>query len=308
MKAAYLVAHGGVDMFRYGDLPDPVPGPDDVLVDIHAASVNAADWKVRINAYGSKLDFPYVLGRDFSGVVSAVGANVSDLAVGDEVFGVCPAGQEGTYCEKIAIKAAITAKKPAHMSHVDAAALALIGLTAIVTIDESLKLQKGEKILIHGGAGGVAGFALQYAKHIGAHVVTTASARNADYVRSLGADEVIDYNTTRFEDLLSDADIVVDGMAGEIRERSWKTLKPGGILIALTGAPPNDATAAERGIRQKTMLVHPDAAQLTKIAEMVDAGKIRVIVDAVVPLAEAARAHQMSETGHSRGKIVLQVV
>src|SRR5262249_39363641 len=157
--------------------------------DIVAASVNGADWKVRVGDY-KQSKFPYVLGRDFSGVISAVGAGVEDLRLGDAVFGVCEAGQEGAYAEKIAVKAAIVAKKPS--------ALALTGLTALSAIEDTLKLKRGETILIQGGAGGVAGFAIQLAKHIGAHVITTASAANRDYVRGLGADDVIDYNAQDF--------------------------------------------------------------------------------------------------------------
>ena len=197
MKAAFIERFGGPDVFQYGELPDPVAGPGEVVVDIVAASVNAADWKVRLGEY-KHTKFPLIPGRDFSGVVSAVGEGVTDIAVGDAVFGVCEAGQEGTYAEKIAVKAAIVAKKPSGLSHVNAAALALTGLTAMSAIEDTLKLQRGETILIQGGAGGVAGFAIQLAKHIGARVVTTASAANHAYVRGLGADEVIDYNALRF--------------------------------------------------------------------------------------------------------------
>src|ERR1700680_3243371 len=194
MKAVLLTAHGGPEMLRYGDAPDPTAGPGDVVVDIHAASVNAADYKVRLGSYDSKMTFPYILGRDFSGIVSARGAGVTDLAVGDAVFGVCDAGIEGAYAEKIAIKAAIVAKKPAKLGHAEAAAMALTSLTAIWALEDTAELKRGETILIQGGAGGVAGFAIQLAKHIGARVVTTASASNHDYVRVLGASRAIDYN------------------------------------------------------------------------------------------------------------------
>ena len=194
MKAAYIERHGGPEVLKCGDMPDPVAKPGEVVVDIVAASVNGADWKVRDGKSGQIAHFPYILGRDFSGVVSAVGDGVSDLRAGDEVFAVCDAGQEGAYAEKIAIKSAIVAKKPAGLSHLDAAALALTGLTAICTIEDTLKLKAGETILIQGGAGGVAAFAIQLAKHLGARVITTASASNHDYLRSIGADEIIDYN------------------------------------------------------------------------------------------------------------------
>ena len=160
MKAAFISQHGGPEVLKYGDLPDPVAGPGEVVVDVFVASVNAADWKSRSGSYG-EMKFPYVLGRDFSGVVSAVGPAVDDLRIGDEVFAVCETGHEGAYAEKISIKAAIVAKKPASLSHVETAAVALTGLTALSAIEDTLKLKRGETILIQGGAGGVAGFAIQ---------------------------------------------------------------------------------------------------------------------------------------------------
>ena len=187
MKAVLLTGHGGPEMLRYGDAPDPVAQPSEVVVDVYAASVNAADYKVRLGSYDSKLKFPYILGRDFSGVVTARGTAVTDLAVGDAVFGVCDAGIEGCYAEKVAIKAAIIAKKPDLLTHAQAAAMALTSLTAIWALEDTARLKSGETVLIQGGAGGVAGFAIQLAKHIGATVITTASARNHDYVKKLEA-------------------------------------------------------------------------------------------------------------------------
>src|ERR1700756_1800624 len=227
MKAAFIERHGGPEVLKYGELPDPIAAPGEVVIDIVAASVNGADWKVRVGDY-KQAKFPYVLGRDFSGVISAVGEGVQDLRVGDAVFGVCEAGQEGAYAEKIAVKAAIVAKKPAALSHVDAAALALTGITALSAIEDTLKLKQGETILIQGGAGGVAGFAIQLAKHIGARVITTTSAQNLDYVRGLGADEVIDYNARDFTKVASNCDAVFDTVGGEVAQKSFAVLKSGG--------------------------------------------------------------------------------
>src|SRR5262249_52558901 len=182
MKAAFIERYGGPAELRYGDVPDPVAGPGEVVIDVQAASINAADWKVRAGQY-QQAKFPLILGRDFSGVISAAGDGVTDLKVGDAVFGVCEAGQEGAYAGKIAGKGASVAGKPDTVSHVNAAALALTGLTALSALEDTLKLKPGETILIQGGAGGVAGFAIQLAKHIGARVITTASAANHDYVR-----------------------------------------------------------------------------------------------------------------------------
>src|SRR5437667_7120635 len=197
MKAVFIEHYGDSEVLEYGDLPDPVAAPGEVVIDVVAASVNAADWKVRAGQYAQS-KFPLVLGRDFSGVVSTVGNGVEGLKIGDSVFGVCEAGQEGAYAEKIAVKAAIIAKKPDGLSHVNAAALALTGLTAMSAVEDTLKLQPGETILIQGGAGGVASFAIQLAKHICARVITTASEAKHDNVRGLRADEIIDYNARDF--------------------------------------------------------------------------------------------------------------
>ena len=305
MKAAFIERYGGPEVFQYGDLPDPVAGPGEIVVDIVAASINAADWKVRLGDY-KHTKFPLIPGRDFSGVISAVGEGVDDLAVGDAVFGVCAAGQEGAYAEKIAVKAAIIAKKPDDLSHVDAAALALIGLTAQSAIEETLKLQRGEKILIQGGAGGVASFAIQLAKHIGAYVVTTASAANHDYVRSLGADEVIDYNARDFTQAVSGCDAVFDTVGGDVALRSFAVLKPGGRAAFVASGL--QAPKPERG--DVTSLRPPVARArrpLERIVELVRAGAVRVPEIKLYRLSEAADAHRLSESRHFRGKLVFQV-
>jgi NADPH:quinone reductase-like Zn-dependent oxidoreductase len=305
MKAAFIERYGGPDVFRYGDLPDPVAGPGEVVVDIVAASINAADWKVRLGDY-KHTKFPLIPGRDFSGVVSAVGDGVEDIAVGDAVFGVCAAGQEGAYAEKIAVKAAIVAKKPDDLSHVDAAALALIGLTAQSAIEETLKLQRGEKILIQGGAGGVASFAIQLAKHIGAHVVTTASAANHDYVRGLGAAEVIDYNARDFTQAVSGCDAVFDTVGGDVALRSFAVLKPGGRAAFVASG-----LQAPKSERSDVMSLRPPVARarrpLERIVELVRAGAVRVPEIKFYRLSEAADAHRLSESRHFRGKLVFQV-
>ncbi len=216
MKASYFEKNGGPEVLKYGEQPDPVAGPGQVVVDIHAAAVNGADWKVRAGTYGPMEKFPYILGRDFSGVVSAVGEGVTDLKVGDEVFGVCDVGQEGTYAEKIAMKASIVARKPKKISHEETAALALTGLTAMVSIEDTIKLKPGETILIQGGAGGVASVAIQLAKNIGAKVISTTSTGNVDYVKSLGADQVVDYKKEDFTKVVSNVDAVFDTVGGGV--------------------------------------------------------------------------------------------
>ncbi len=306
MKAALIEKNGGPEVLIYGEAPDPVAGPDEVVVDIHAASVNAADWQVRANQYGSNLEFPYILGRDFSGVVSAVGAEVADLKTGDAVFGVCDVGQEGAYAEKIAIKAAIISRKPDSVSHVEAAALALIGLTALVSVEDTLKLKAGETILIQGGAGGVAGFAVQLAKHIGARVLTTASPANHDYLRDLGADEIIDYNAHDFTKVASDCDAVFDTVGGDVAQQSFAVLTSGGRAAFIASGPtaPEPPRDDVQSLRPN---VSRDRAHLERIIELVEAGAVRVPEITRYPLSDAAAAHRVSEARHLRGKLVFDV-
>jgi NADPH:quinone reductase-like Zn-dependent oxidoreductase len=306
MKAVLLTAHGGPEMLRYGDAPDPVAGPGEVVVDIHAASVNAADYKVRLGSYDSKMTFPYILGRDFSGVVAARGPGVSDLAVGDAVFGVCDAGIEGAYAEKIAIKAAIIAKKPERLDHAEAAAMALTSLTAIWALEDTARLKAGETILIQGGAGGVAGFAIQLAKHIGATVVTTASARNHDYVRSLGADRVIDYNSEDFATSLSRCDVVFDTVGGEVQVKSYGVLKPGGRLVFIAAAPAG-FTPARKDVEVLRPRVARDRAHLERMKDLLEEGAVWPPAITRYKLADAAEAHRVSESRHLQGKLVLIV-
>jgi len=305
MKAAFIERYGGPDLLKYGDLPDPDAGSGEVVIDVHAASVNAADWKVRAGQY-AQATFPLILGRDFSGVISTVGSGVADLKRGDAVFGVCESGQEGAYAEKIAVKAPIVAKKPDSLSHVNAAALALTGLTALSAIEDTLRLKPGETILIQGGAGGVAGFAIQLAKHIGARVITTASAANHDYVRGLGADEIIDYKATDFTRVVTDCDAVFDTVGGEVAQRSFLALKPGGrAAFIASGAqapkPPRDDVTSLRPP------VGRARRHLERIVELLQAGAVKPPEIKLYRLSQAADAHRLSESRHFRGKLVFQV-
>ena len=306
MKAALIEKNGGPEGLIYGDAPDPVAGPGEVVVDIHAASVNAADWKVRVDGDGKALPFPYILGRDFSGLVSALGDGVTDFAIGDAVFGVCDVGQEGAYAEKIAMKAAIIARKPDALSHMEAVSLALTGLTATVSIEDTLKLQAGETILIQGGAGGVAGFAIQLAKHLGAHVITTASAANHDYMRQLGADEIIDYNTQDFTKTVSNCDAVFETVGGDVSMQSYAVLKAGGraAFIASGGTAPVPPRDDVQGLRPA---VGRDREHLERVAELVALGAVQIPPITEYPLSEAAAAHRVSEARHLRGKLIFKV-
>ena len=305
MKAVYIEQFGGPEVVKYGDLPDPSAAAGQIVVDAFAASVNGADWKVRAGHYGQP-KFPLVLGRDFSGVVSAVGEGVADLRIGDEVFGVLEAGREGAYAEKIAIGASIVAKKPGGLSHVDAAALALTGLTALCSVEDSLKLKSGETILIQGGAGGVASFAIQLAKHLGARVITTASAANLAYLRDIGADQVIDYNATDFTKIVSNCDAVFDTVGGDVATRSFGVLKPGGraAFIASGAKAPTPDRSDVTALRPA---VGRDRPHLERIAALYQAGVIRSPEVTLYKLSEAVEALRVSEARHFRGKLVFKV-
>lgn len=304
MKAAFIEKFGTPDVVKVGDLPDPAPGPGQVLVETAAASVNGADWKVAAGDY-KQATFPVILGRDFSGTVRAVGSGVSDLKPGDEVFGVLETGRDGTYCEKIAIGANVVAKKPAALSHVDAAAMALIGLTALCAVEESLKLKKGETILVQGGAGGVAGFAIQLAKHIGARVISTASAGNLAYVKSLGADQVIDYNVQDFTKVVSNVDAVFDTVGGDVATRSFAVLKPGGraAFIASGAQAPKPERTDVQSLRPA---VPRTRAHMERVAELYGKGAVKPPPVTLYKLADAAKAVQVSAARHLKGKLVFK--
>jgi len=306
MKAAYFARQGGPEVMQYGDLPDPVAKAGELLVDVHAASVNGADWKVRSGQYAPIATLPHIPGRDFSGVVRATGEGVRDWKPGDAVFGVCDVGREGAYAEELAIHASIVARKPADLSHVECAAVALIGLTALVSLEDTLRLEARETILVQGGAGGVASFAIQLAKHIGARVITTASAANHDYVRRLGADQVIDYRTQDLTQVVSGCDAVFDTVGGDVAKRSFEVLRPGGraAFIASGNAAPRSPRADVTSLRPD---VRRDRAHLERIVALIANGAVRLPEVAIYGLEQAAEAHRVSEGRHLRGKLVFKV-
>ena len=303
MKAVYIERCGGPEVLIYGDMPDPVPAADDVLIDIAAASVNATDWKARASGY-AKIPFPHIMGRDLSGTVSSVGKDIENFKVGDEVFAVCMRYEDGGYAEKNAVKASMVGKKPASVSHVEAAALALTGLTAVCSLEETLQLKRDEKILIQGGAGGVASVAIQFAKYLGAHVITTASAVNHDYVRALGADEVIDYNAVDFTTVVKDVDAALDTIGGAVAERTLDVLRSGGRAAFLDGPAP---TPRRSGIVSVKPLVKRATKFMNRVAELIDAGAFRPPEVRVFSLAQARLTHELIEARHVRGKLVFKV-
>ncbi|MGW1186412.1 NADP-dependent oxidoreductase [Streptomyces sp. NPDC002559] len=309
MRAIGQDTHGAPEVLKEVVLPRPVPGPGQVLVAVRAAGVNPTDWKHR--AAGLFLDrLPLVLGWDVSGVVEAVGFGVTLFEPGDEVFGMLPYPHGvGSHAEYVTGPARAFARKPAGIDHVRAGALPLAALTAHQALVDTADVRPGQRVLVHAAAGGVGHLAVQIAKSRGAYVIGTASAPKHDLVRSLGADEVVDYRTTDFRDAVRDVDVVLDPLSGDTRARSLDVLRPGGVLVSLLpGTDPDEAArAAARGVRVRTLLVEADHAGMNAVADLVAAGSLRPHVEAVFPLADAARAHALGETGRTTGKIVLTV-
>ena len=247
MKALQFHQYGGPEVVTLADIPAPQPAPSEVLVAIAAASINPIDWKMRAGLVREYFDvaLPHVLGRDFSGVVRAVGEEVRGIAVGDEVFGVADAMRQGTHAEAIAVDAGLLAGKPDALNHDSAAALGATGMTLIAAFEEAASIKRGDKVLIHGGAGGLGHLAVQYAKHRGAQVITTAGEANHDFVRKLGADQVIDYAACDFAEAVSGCDLVFDTIGGEVHKRSLAVVKPGGVLVYVTAQPNPPYTVRE---------------------------------------------------------------
>jgi NADPH:quinone reductase-like Zn-dependent oxidoreductase len=309
MKAVCIYSYGGPQALVYEDAPCPHPGDGEVLVRVHAAGINPVDWKIREGQLKEMLHhtLPLVLGWDASGVVEALGAGASRLKVGDEVFSRPDISRDGAYAEFIVIRESEVALKPRSIDHIHAAALPLAGLTAWQTLFTAGGLAAGQRVLIHGAAGGVGSLAVQLAKWKGALVIGTASGSNHAFLRELGVDQAVDYQTVRFEDAVEPVDLVLDTMGGDVQERSWKVLKRGGILVSIV-SPPSKDTAASRGVRQAFVFTEPNAGQLAEISKLADAEKLKAIVETVLPLSDATRGQQLSERGHTRGKIVLRVV
>jgi NADPH:quinone reductase-like Zn-dependent oxidoreductase len=309
MKAVRIHEYGGNEVLKYEDAPRPEAGPGEVLIRVHAASVNPVDWKIRAGYLKQMLNYkmPVILGWDVSGVVEVVGPGVTRLKKGDEVYSRPDMSRDGTYAEYIVVKESEVALKPKSIDHVTAAAIPLAALTAYQSLYDAAKISAGQTVLIHGAAGGVGTFAVQLAKLRGARVIATASKKNHEFLRSLGADEVIDYNTTKFEDVVRDVDVVLDTITGETMERSWPVLKKGGILVSIL-EPPKPEKAAAHGVRCHHTFVQANAEELAELAKLVDAGKLKVIVEKVFPITEVRAAHESNATGHTRGKIVLRVV
>jgi len=312
MRAISQDIYGTPEVLQEVLLPKPVPGFSEILVAVHAAGINPTDWKNRAHA-GSVARLPLVLGWDVSGVVAAVGVGVTLFKPGDEVFGMLPyPGGVGSHAEYVTGPARAFAHKPAGVDHVQAGALPLAALTAYQALVDTADVRPGQRVLIHAAAGGVGHLAVQIAKSRGAYAIGTASAAKHDFVRSLGADEVIDYRSVDFTEAVSDVDVVLDPLSVDTgaRARSVAVLRPGGTLVSILPVPVGAdelATIAERGVRYRSMLVEADHAGMQAIADLVETGALRAHIEATFPLAEAAKAHALGETGRTAGKIVLTV-
>jgi len=306
-KAVRIHQFGNAEVLTYEDAPIPVIAADEVLVKIHASSINPVDWKVREGYLKDFIPhtFPLILGWDFAGEIVALGADVKNWQVGAAVYARPDIARDGAYAEYIAVRANEIAAKPSSINWQEAAAVPLVALTAWQSLYEGANIQAGERVLIHAGAGGVGTFAIQLAKLRGAHVITTTSTANIALVKALGADEVIDYTQTDFS-ALRDIDVVFDTMGGDIQDQSWQTLKRGGRLVSIISQPSEQA-ATQAGVTPLFCFVQPSAQQLTSLAELIDAGKIKVTIDSVFALKDIAAAHAKSATGRARGKIVIQV-
>ncbi|MFF6772359.1 NADP-dependent oxidoreductase [Streptomyces sp. NPDC012637] len=306
MRAMVVERWGGPETLVEREVERPEPGLNEVLVRVHAAGVNPVDWKTRASGALITWGEVPVVGWDVSGTVKAVGPGVGVFRPGDEVFGMPHfPRQAGGYAEYVVAPARHFAPKPASLTHVEAAALPLAALTAWQALVDAADVRPGERVLVHAAAGGVGHFAVQVAKARGAYVIGTASAAKHDLVRDLGADEVIDYREARFEEAVSDVDVVLDGLGGETAERSLQVLRDGGRLITLPG--PDDVPEARDGVRAAWVLVEPDHLGLRELAALVERGELRPVVETVLPLAEASKAHEIGERGRTTGKIVLTV-
>jgi NADPH:quinone reductase-like Zn-dependent oxidoreductase len=299
MQAVLIRETGGPDVLHYEEAERPEPGDGQVLIRVHAASVNPTDWKSRRGLSETRL--PAVLGKDVSGAVEF--SRADGFAEGGDVFGYVPGGG---YAEFAIASADTIAKKPAALSHAQAAALPVAGMTAWQALFDRGRLQRGQTALIAGAAGGVGHLAVQFAKIAGARVIGTGSSHNRDFVLGLGADEYVDYTERDVSEAVSGVDVAFDAVGGETTQSLVPTLREGGVLVTIANAPPEEAARA-RGARAEVLVMSPSSEQLARIAELVASGEVGVEISELLPLTDVQRAHELSESGHTRGKLVLTV-
>ena len=310
MKAVRIQKYGGPDVLVYEDAPRPVAGDGEVLIRVHATSVNPFDCAARAGYMAGWFNyaFPLILGLDVAGVVEQVGVGVTNFGLGEAVYGRANAGRNGAYAEYITLKADEAVAKPQSIDYLHAAAIPHVLLTAWAALIDIGNVSAGQTVLIHGAAGGVGHIAVQLAKWRGARVIGTASAGNLAFLRELGVDEAIDYTAAPFESVVSGVDVALDTVGGDTYDRSFGVLKPGGLLLS-TVQQPTEEKATARGVRQSfVMAMQAGQVALTEVAALVDAGLIKPAVSTVLPLQDARRAHELVEGKHTRGKVVLAVV
>lgn len=307
MNAVRIDGFGGPEVMRLQEIPLPTPQQGEVLLKVRAASVNPVDYKIRSGKYppvqADKL--PYVLGRDVCGDVESRGPGASAFAEGDALYALLGIDRGG-YAQYVVVKESEACRKPTSIDSVAAAAVPLAGLTAWQGLFRYGGLKAKQRVLIHGGAGGLGHLAIQFAKAKGAYVIATAGAESIDFVRQMGADVVIDYKKTRFEDEVHDMDMVFDVIGGETQDRSWSTLKKGGILVSTLGPPPQEKATAH-GVRAAGYRAEPSGSELAEIGGLIDAGKVKPMVSRTFALKDAAAAQQFLEKEHPQGKVVLTV-
>jgi NADPH:quinone reductase-like Zn-dependent oxidoreductase len=308
MKAIIINAYGNEDVLNYVDVDRPEPKADEVLVKVHCSAINPVDWKIRDGLgemFGLKL--PLILGGDIAGTIEEVGIEVKNFKQGDAVYGMTVSGGfSGGYAEYAIAKADGISPKPESLDFEAAAAIPISALTAWQAIFDLANLSSGQKILITGASGGVGSMAVQLAKAKGAFVIGTASGKNEQFVRDLGAAEFVDYTRQPFEEVVKGVDVVFDTVGGDTFEKAFQTLKPGGFLATAVESPSAE-TAQKFGVKTAQVRCKPNAEQLDAIGKLVDEGKLKAHVSTVLPLAEVKKAHQLSESGRTRGKIVLQI-
>lgn len=299
MKAIQIKEYGDESVLNYTDVERPVPKADEMLVKIEAASVNPVDWKIREGSFGMKL--PLIPGADFAGSVEETGATIQKFKKGDAVYGKIIVG---CYAEYVVVKENEAGRKPTNIDFKQAAAIPMGALTSWQAIFDAANLQSGQKILIHAASGGVGSMAVQLAKAKGAYVIGTASGRNKDFVKNLGADEFIDYTATKFEDVVKDVDVVFNTIAGETLERSFQVLKKGGFLVSIAGNP-SEEMAEKYGVKAKYISSVANPEQLDAITKLVEESKLKAHIEHIFPLSEAKKAQKLSKEGRTRGKIIL---
>jgi NADPH:quinone reductase-like Zn-dependent oxidoreductase len=309
MMAARIHNYGGPEVIQYEEVPRPTPKDDELLIQVHAIGVNPVDWKLRSGAAQKMvpLPMPATLGGDICGVVAQAGSAATGFKPGDAVYALL--GLVGAYAQYIVAKPAIVSLKPTSLDHIGAASVPLVALTAWQGLFDVGGLSPGQRVLIHAAAGGVGTFAVQLARWKGAHVIGTTSQGNAAYVRDLGAQEIIDYRTERFEQKVSAVDVVLDLIGDDTADRSISVLKTGGVLLQVVpGTASTGQLAAKANVRTAPVRVSPNGAQLRQIATLIDSGQVRTCVAEVFPLSQAGKAQERSASGHIRGKLVLNAL